>query len=143
MFHSNHYLCSFTSYSSTHSLYHVTLSYHHGNMYMYMLLSIYSSFIGHFWQFTRHPLHILSVLLALLTSYTNNPSLVSTYEKLVHYKLDYMILFHFFLLGHHLLQIYWIKLIDTWLNSRQWIQLHLILPLLLLVLEILRDKYKH
>ena len=72
-----------------------------------------------FWQSTGHPLHILLVLLALLTSYTNNPSLVSSYEKLVSSRPHYMVLFHFFLLGHRSLQIYQIKLVDTWLNSRQ------------------------
>ena len=103
----DHYLCSFTSYhihSSTHSLYHLSL-YVHGNMYMYIL--IYSSIhylSDTFWQSTGHPLHIL---LALLASYTNNPSLVSSCEKLIYYYSDYMIVFHFFmiLLGYHLLQI--------------------------------------
>ena len=54
-------------------------------------------YIGHIWQSTGHP---LLVLLALLTSYTNNSSLISSYEMLVSYKPHHMILFHFFLSGH-------------------------------------------
>ena len=34
-----------------------------------------------FWQSAGHPLHVLSVIITVLSSITNNPSLVSSYER--------------------------------------------------------------